>query len=251
MTQSTLQKENNGGLSAAALRILALCFMLLDHLWASVVPGGMWMHELGRMAFPIFAFQAAEGLCRTHDAARYKKRLLLWALISELPFDLFVSGGAFFPFHQNVLFTLLLGVCCAQQLSAFEQAAQTKAKLRHAAALCGYLLLSVLLLPDYGWRGAVLVMLFYIARDFPAARLVQLAGMLFLFVLTFDGQQLLFEIMGCSFSFPVQGFSLLALPLIWCYSDRQGAMPVWFRRASYLFYPLHMLLLWAVMRFAL
>ena len=251
MTQNTLQKGENGALSAAALRAFALVFMLLDHLWASVVPGNMWMHYLGRIAFPVFAFQAAEGLCHTRDAARYKKRLLLWALISELPFNLFVSGSLFFPFHQNVLFTLLLGVCAAQQLGAFEQAAAVKPKLRHAAALCGFLLLSVLLLPDYGWRGAVLVLLFYAARGFAAARLVQLAGMLLLFVLTFEGQMLLFEAAGIAFSFPVQGFSLLALPLLWCYSGKEGAMPVWLRRASYLFYPLHMLLLWAVMRFAL
>ncbi|MBR5501500.1 MAG: conjugal transfer protein TraX [Oscillospiraceae bacterium] len=250
MAQSTLQRGKNSLFGAAWLRIAALLFMLLDHLWASVVPGGMWMHYLGRVAMPIFAFQAAEGLFYTHDAARYKKRLLLFAVLSEIPFDLFVSGGVFFSFHQNVLFTLLLGVCGAQQLALLEKAAHAKARLRHAAALCGYLLLSVLLLPDYGWRGAVLVMLFYAARGFAAARLMQLLGMLVLFVVTFEGQMLLFEVAGGTLSFPVQGFSLLALPLIWCCGGEKGAMPKWLRAASYLFYPLHMLLLWAVMRFA-
>ena len=49
------------GLTAAHLRILALVLMLLDHLWGTVVPGNDWMTYVGRMAFPIFAFQAAEG----------------------------------------------------------------------------------------------------------------------------------------------------------------------------------------------
>lgn len=48
-------------LNSAHLRILALGLMLLDHLWATIVPGNDWMTFLGRMAFPIFAFQAAEG----------------------------------------------------------------------------------------------------------------------------------------------------------------------------------------------
>ena len=59
------------GLTAAHLRILALVLMLLDHLWATVVPGNNWMTYVGRMAFPIFAFQAAEGYHHTHDFRGY------------------------------------------------------------------------------------------------------------------------------------------------------------------------------------
>ena len=45
-------------LTAAQLRWIALGAMLLDHLWAMVVPGNQWMTYAGRLAFPIFAFAA-------------------------------------------------------------------------------------------------------------------------------------------------------------------------------------------------
>ena len=54
------------GLTATHLRILALFLMLLDHLWATVVPGNNWMTYVGRMAFPIFAFQAAKNTPKKH-----------------------------------------------------------------------------------------------------------------------------------------------------------------------------------------
>ena len=98
------------GLTATHLRILALVLMLLDHLWATVVPGNNWMTYVGRMAFPIFAFQAAEGYHHTHDFKGYCKRLALFALVSEIPFNLMMMSYPIFPFHQNVMLTLLLGL---------------------------------------------------------------------------------------------------------------------------------------------
>ena len=108
------------GLTAAHLRILALFLMLLDHLWGTVVPGNAWMTYVGRMAFPIFAFQAAEGYHHTHDFKGYCKRLAIFALVSEIPFNLMISGSPIFPFHQNVMLTLLFGLlaCRASDLRA-------------------------------------------------------------------------------------------------------------------------------------
>ena len=103
-------KRPFGGISAMTLRLVAITCMLLDHLWATLVPGSDWMTFLGRLAFPIFAFQIAEGFFHTADVKRYAKRLLLFALLSEIPFDLIQASTVFFPFHQNVLFTLLLGL---------------------------------------------------------------------------------------------------------------------------------------------
>ena len=73
------------GLNAAHLRILALSLMLLDHLWATTVSGNDWMTYLGRMAFPIFAFQAAQGYLHTHDFKAYCKRLLILPLFPRSP----------------------------------------------------------------------------------------------------------------------------------------------------------------------
>ena len=72
------------GLTAAHLRSLALFLMLLDHVSAALFPGSLWMRCLGRLAFPIFAFQAAEGYHHTRDFRGYCKRLALFAVISEI-----------------------------------------------------------------------------------------------------------------------------------------------------------------------
>ena len=97
-------------LSAAALHILAMALMLMDHLWATLLPAQEWLTCAGRVAFPIFAFMAVEGYFHTHDLKKYTLRLLLFALLSEVPFDLMYGGTWFYPVHQNVIWTLLLGI---------------------------------------------------------------------------------------------------------------------------------------------
>ena len=97
-------------LDALQLKCIAMALMLCDHAWSTVVPGMNWLTAIGRMAFPIFAFQLVEGFFRTHDRKKYLKRMFLFALISEIPFNLITEGGIFNPFHQNVLFSFCLSL---------------------------------------------------------------------------------------------------------------------------------------------
>ena len=97
-------------ISAAALHIIAMTFMLMDHLWATLLPAQDWLTCIGRIAFPVFAFMTVEGYFHTHNLKKYMLRLLLFALISEIPFDLMYGGTWFYPIHQNVIWTLLMGL---------------------------------------------------------------------------------------------------------------------------------------------
>ena len=99
-----------GGLTSNMLRVIAVLLMLSDHIWATYMSLGNWMTYIGRMAFPIFAFQIAEGFVHTSNFKKYALRLLGFAVITEIPFNLFYSSRVFNPYHQNVLFTLLLGL---------------------------------------------------------------------------------------------------------------------------------------------
>ena len=214
------------GLTAAHLRILALVLMLLDHLWATVVPGNLWMNCVGRMAFPIFAFQAAEGYHYTHDFRGYCKRLAIFAAVSEIPFNLMLMSYPIFPFHQNVMLTLLLGLLACR---AFDR--------RKWWQLALLLLAGVVTYPDYGVLGVMTVLMFHVFRG---RKLHQLLMLIAINWFGYEGQQLL---LGSS-EVPVQAFAILAFIPIFLYNGEKGKGGRALQYGSYLFYPLHMLILW-------
>ena len=238
-------KKTRFGLDSTALRLLAILFMVLDHLWATVVPGNLWLTCLGRLAFPIFAFQLCEGYRHTSDYRRYRRRLLVFALLSEIPFNLFYAGSVIFPFHQNVLFTLLLGLLAIRQADRLRREEGIKKKSLRCLALLLILAGGVVLFPDYGLMGIMTVLCFFVFRDH---RLFQLAAMAVLNIFTFKGQTIPISLFGLACDFPIQGFALLALPLIWLYNGEKGRGGKGLRLFWYIFYPLHMLALYFIQR---
>ena len=233
------------GLDSTALRLLAILFMVLDHLWATVVPGNLWMTCLGRLAFPIFAFQLCEGYRHTSDFRRYSLRLLLFALLSEIPFNLFYAGSVIFPFHQNVMFTLLLGLLAIRQADRLHREEGIKKKSLRVLTLLLIFAGSVVLFPDYGLMGVMTVLCFFVFRDH---RLFQLAAMAVLNIFAFKGQTIPVSLGALAYDFPIQGFALLALPLIWLYNGQKGPGGKGLRLFWYIFYPLHMLALYFIQR---
>ena len=149
-------------LNALDLKLLAMFFMLLDHMWATVIPGSQWLTNVGRLAFPIFAFQIAEGYFKTHSYKKYLTRMLVFALISEIPFNL-MHGGVLFPYAQNVMFTFVLSLLALRLLDW----AREKGRWAFWAALplvmLGFTILGFLTMVDYFGFGVLMVIVFYLA----------------------------------------------------------------------------------------
>lgn len=231
-------------LSACSLHILAMAFMLCDHLWATLLPYDL-LNNIGRLAFPIFAFLAAEGFRRTHDLKRYLGRLLIFAVLSEVPFDLFYGGTAFYPVHQNVLFTFLIALVL---LAGVEKVRRRGKAWLTALALAGAAVLGLILgtvcMVDYYGPGVLTVLVFYIFLgrrwfDF----IGQAACLYYLNVELLGGYQIPIQLGGLSFELSQQGLALLALGFIWLYKGRQGPHPAWFKWFCYAFYPVHLAIL--------
>lgn len=247
---SPLIKIPFGGLTSNMLRTIAVLLMLSDHIWATAMSFGDWMTYIGRMAFPIFAFQIAEGFVHTKSFKKYALRLLGFAIVTEIPFNFFYSSRFFNPYHQNVLFTLLLGLLAIKVIDGLKKDRSGKNIGLSALYLFLILVASVIGFVDYGYLGMLTVVMFYLMRDFPFAWLGQLVGMILLNITFFEGLVFPVEILGKTFEIPSQGFAVFALIPIWLYGGRKGKSSKALQYGFYAFYPVHMLVLYLIKYFA-
>ncbi len=232
-------------LSSFGLHLIAMGLMLLDHMWATVIPGQQWMTIAGRMAYPIFAFLIAEGFCRTRNLDQYIKRMFLWALLSEIPFNLMYGGSFLYPFGQNVLFTFWLSLLCLRSLKKqLDQPSLWKRWATGGLIVLGFYLLATVTFVDYHGQGLLTVVLFWLLRgSSPWHKLGQLAGLCYINFEMYRGLNLLIPLFGRTWEIPQQGFAVLALLFIWLYRGRQGPHSKNISRIFYAFYPVHMLIL--------
>ena len=222
--------------------------MLCDHICLALMPDRLWMTCVGRLAFPIFAFLVTEGFVRTRSRARYARRLLIFALISEVPFDLLAAGRPVYPLRQNVLWTFLIALGCMQLLEWAKADPRPAARLVvSAGAVLGGFLAGTAFMVDYFGPGVWTVLVFYFFRgDGWRQRLGQLLCLLPLNGWLLAGQTVLLG----GLALPIQAFAVLALPFIWLYRGRQGPHGRAVRWLFYGFYPAHLLVLAAAEAFA-
>ncbi len=232
-------------ITSMALHIMAMIFMLCDHLWGTIIPGNDWLNCIGRIAFPIFAFMLVEGYFHTKDIRKYVYRLLLFAVLSEIPFDLAMGSRVFYPVHQNVLWSFLISL----GLIHLNEKAKATNKLWKQILVGGVTvilgsIIGLVTMVDFYHAGVLTVLVFYFFRQ---KKWWSYAGQ-FLCLWYINAEMLgglgyEFQLFGQTFFFTRQGLALLALIPIWLYRGKQGYHSKRTQYACYAFYPLHLLIL--------
>ncbi len=240
MTQTVNPLARLKFLTSLHLKILAIIFMVCDHAWATIVPGNDWLTHIGRLAFPIFAFQLVEGFSLSHNRKKYLLRMFIWALISEIPFNLMTGEG---PFHQNVLFTFCEGILWMMLLEAARQKGRWQFLAASVAAIIGGYILGILTFVDYNGYGILMILLFYYTRMVPHGWILQLIGMIYINCILMGGLVYPVTLFGMSVDIPEQGLAVFSLPLIWLYNGKRGFDSKTIQIGCYAFYPLHILVL--------
>ena len=229
------------GLSGTALQVVAVLSMTADHIgavimrdrqiaWATVLrdmPVLFALRAIGRAAFPVFAFLLAQGMLHTHSRKRFILRLALFALLSELPFDLAFYGVVFYPYHQNIFFTLCFGAICIALVDYGSK--------KFGVVVVGIMaLIAQLLRTDYAALGVLTILMFWLfgqrGRWGIAVVLLIFAGSCLMY-----GQWIYL-------------FCLLSLPLLSCYNGMRGGPTgqvgaIIRKWGFYFYYPAHLLLL--------
>ena len=205
------------------LKIIALATMIIDHYGAIFQSGTDIYRIIGRIAFPVYCFLLIEGYLHTGDVKKYGKRLLLFAVLSEIPFDLAFYGRLGFV-HQNIFFTLFIGLAAIYFIDNKDGLYKFNKNLVIAAAF----ILSIVLAVDYNIIGIIYILVFYFTRNYPKAkRLSYVAAIM-----------LLINLMAS----PLQQFSLLALPLVYFYNSELGPKNKFLQMLFYTAYPAHLLI---------
>ncbi len=223
---------------------MAMAFMLCDHLWGTIVPGNDWLTCLGRLAFPIFAFMIVEGYFHTSDLKKYVKRLFVFALISEIPFNLALGSRLFFPIHQNVVFSFLISIGLIHWNEKTKGSSVAKRVAVALASIVAGSLAGLLTMVDFYHAGVLTVLAFYFFRGNKWwCYTGQLLCLWYINVEVLSGYAYMIQLGGNTYFLVRQAFALLALIPIWLYRGRQGHHSKAFRNFCYWFYPVHLLIL--------
>lgn len=211
-------------MSSFVLKILGIILMAIDHVGLMFFPTEYTFRALGRIAFPIFAFQTTQGFKYSKNKEKYILRLLLFTVISQLPYWFFLKTAI--PensFMLNVGATLTLGSLCLYIL-------EKKSHLTLKLLLVPITISLARFIPmDYGWIGVSIIVLFYLLERRPIFLSFGFVSMIIIYCLAHTS--------------PFELPAILALLPILMYDGKQGP------KAKYLFYsfyPLHFLILFGI-----
>lgn len=233
-------------MNAFKLHVLAMSFMLCDHLYRTVFPEHFYLTCIGRLAFPLFAFLIVEGFYHTRDRRRYGLRLAGLALISEIPYNLLCSGHVFDPAGQNVIWTFLLALFCMWCIERRKTCSGSGSVLALDSFIIvfwGYLL-GFLLFTDYKGFGVLTVLVFYFFRgSLWQHRLCQFSGLFLINLLSGILSGIYMPAPWLPLPIPYQLFAVCSFIFLWSYTGEKGYASPLSRVFCYSFYPLHLLIL--------
>ena len=235
-------QEKKKPLSGSVLKLIAVITMLIDHSYHVLdkFPGFrhvFWKinaeyqvsfyllcRTVGRIAFPLYAFLLTEGFRHTHDRKKYALNLFIFALISEIPWNLLLGGKIFYE-KQNVFFTLFLGLLC---MTVYEHYRENLKK-----QLCFLLIIAVtamFLNADYGLKGVGFIFAMYLLREKKVPQMFVSSAFL-------SGN--IFYTFGVMSAF---------LPINLYNQERGFIRGKFWKYAFYAFYPVHMLILYLIQK---
>jgi hypothetical protein len=200
------------------ISILAYISMLIDHTGAVFFPDNIYLRIIGRYAMPAFMFMASRGLLYTKDQSKYLFRLLLIAIISQIPFNLMHHNNM-----HNICFSILYGV----MITIIIQHKQKKLLLLLP------IILTISLLTEYHWYSTILIPLFYKYRHNKQ-----------LIMFLYSTLTLIYSIL---YNMPLQLLSIPFVLLIINLKKIEKKLRYRYPRQPYIvkysFYPIHMLVL--------
>lgn len=232
-------------MTSFCLKIIAIISMFIDHLGDAWFKQTTAMNVIGRLAFPIFAFQITEGYIHTKNLKKYFLRLFTFALISQLPFILFRSIFAT-EFSLNIFFTLFFGLFTiflydklTKNSFNFVKNKKIDQVLKNILAILCLIIIGILAEItkfDYGFYGIFVIFIFYVFRSnkilmylsFIIASIIRYGLMIYA-----NGYHYLYIYLII--------FTILSLVLIHFYKGKQGKKTKYF---MYVFYPMHLLILY-------
>jgi len=213
-------------MSSFQLKLIAITSMLIDHIGVVFFEDIIIFRIIGRLAFPIFAFLISEGIAHTKNRKVYLMRLIVFALMTEVIFDLTFHHQWFYIRHQNVLFTFALAVIT---IMVFEKLAKKDMYLKTLIIFVG-VVIGQLLYVDHGGFGVLIVIIFAIYKENRKEQF-GFVGMIIAIVAVLDDW--------------IYIFSILAFLPLGFYNGKRG---IKLKYIFYAFYPLHLLGIYMVYR---
>lgn len=165
-------KNMKKGIDASALKWIAVIAMLIDHFavaiyWQTdnrVYEVYRTLRYVGRISFPIYCFLIVEGFFLTKNIGKYIGRCFLFALISEIPFNMAIHGSVWHLQAQNIYFTLTLGLCTLFFINKIK-GTDFLHILGQVAVIAGFSYIAEILEVDYHWKGILFIVMFYYCRN--------------------------------------------------------------------------------------